>query len=65
MLNILGEADGDEGAAAAKTLLDKAYTVPGDSTHNPDTCFQTFLKCRLQQKEVHCDDQLSPSLAIN
>ena len=32
MLNVLGEADGDEGAAAAKQLLDKAYTVPGKIT---------------------------------
>ena len=30
MLNVLGEADGDVGAAAAKQLLDKAYTVPGE-----------------------------------
>lgn len=32
MLNVLGEADGEEGAAAAKQLLDKAYTVPGKMT---------------------------------
>ena len=29
MLNVLGEADGDEGTAAVKALLDKAYGVPG------------------------------------
>jgi len=29
MLNILGEADGEEGEAAAKSLLDKADQTPG------------------------------------
>lgn len=29
MLNVLGEADGEEGELAAKSLLDKAYGVSG------------------------------------
>lgn len=29
MLNILGVAEGEEGGAAAKAVLDKAYATPG------------------------------------
>lgn len=30
MLNVLGEADGEEGSAAAKAVLDKAYKTSGE-----------------------------------
>ncbi len=50
MLNVLGEADGDEGAAAAKQLLDKAYTVPGEDGFGLGTFLDTVT---LELKTLH------------